>query len=104
MADVLLEPLVQERLAITVQRDDAHIETRSEVRDDALEIFEGHDPSPIDEVMLLIALRTVDAPKIARIDGLDREEDRLAPHAIALQEIADPGGDSIQVPQVLHIL
>jgi hypothetical protein len=28
--------------------------------------------------MLLIALQTVDAPEIARIDGFDREEDRLA--------------------------
>ena len=52
--------------------------------------------------MLLIALRAVDAPEIARIDGFDREEDRLAPHAVALQEIADTGGDSIQVLQILH--
>src|SRR6185436_7068659 len=69
MADVFLEPLVQQGLAITVQRDDAHIEARAEVGTDALEILEGHDPAPIDEVMLLIALRAVDAPEIARIDG-----------------------------------
>jgi len=102
MADVFLEPLIQEGLAVTMQRDDAYVEARTEIGDNALEIFEGHDPSPIDEVMLLIALRAVDAPEIARINGFDREEDRLAPHPVALQEIAEAGGDSIQVPQVLH--
>jgi hypothetical protein len=79
MADVLLEPLVQEVFAITVQRDDVDIETRPEVRDDPREIFERRDSPPIDEVMLLIALGTVDASKITRVDGFDREERPAGP-------------------------
>jgi hypothetical protein len=52
--------------------------------------------------MLLIALRAIDAAKVARVDGLDREEDRLPPHALALEEIADPRGDPVEVPKVRH--
>jgi hypothetical protein len=47
--------------------------------------------------MLLIALRTVDAPKVARVDGLDREEYRLAPGTLALEEIADSSGYAIKM-------
>ena len=53
-------------------------------------------------MMLLIALGAVDAAKIAGVDGLDREEDRLPPNAVALQEIADPRRDPVQVPEVVH--
>jgi len=102
MADICLEPFVQERLAIAMQRDNAHVETRPEICDDALEILEGHNPSPVDEVMLLVALGAVDAAKVAGVDGFDGEEDRLAPDALALEEIADPGGYAIQVPEVVH--
>jgi hypothetical protein len=38
MADVLLQPLVQEGLTIAMQRDDAHIEAGAEVGDGALEL------------------------------------------------------------------
>jgi hypothetical protein len=53
-------------------------------------------------VVLLIALRAVDTTEVARVDGLDGEEDRLAPHSIPVQQIADAGGDSIQMSQILH--
>src|SRR5262245_65979459 len=102
MAHIGLEALVQQGLAVAVKGDDANVEARPEVGDDALEVLEGHDPSPIDEVVLLIALRAVDTAEIARVDGLDREEDRLAPDSVPLEEIADTGGDSVEVFQILH--
>src|SRR5215468_3201912 len=102
MAHIGLEALVQQGLAIAVERDDAHVEARPEVGDDAFEVLEGHDPAPVDEVMLLIALRAVDAAEIARVDGLDGEEDRLAPHSVPMQEIAKAGRDSIQMSQILQ--
>src|SRR5262249_31789168 len=61
-----------------------------------------HDPSPIDEVMRLIALRAVDAAEVARVDGLDGEEDGLAPDTLALEEITDPRGNPAQVSEVIH--
>jgi hypothetical protein len=39
--------LVQQCLAVAMQRDDAHIEARPEVSDDVLEILERHDPRPL---------------------------------------------------------
>src|SRR5262249_20304346 len=102
MADIRLEALVQQGLAIAVQGDDAHVEARPEIGNDAREVLEGHDPSPIDEVMLLIALGAVDAAKVARVDGFDREEDRLAPDTFPLEQIADPRGDPVQMPEVVR--
>jgi len=52
--------------------------------------------------MRLIALRAVDAPKVARIDGLDGEEDGLAQDTLALEEITDPRGNPAQVSEVIH--
>ena len=102
VADVRFKAFVQEGLTIAMQGDNAHVETRPEVGDDTLEILERHNPSPIDEVVLLIALWTVDAAKVAGVDGFDGEEDRLPPDAVALEKIADPRGDPIQVPEVVH--
>ncbi len=53
-------------------------------------------------MMLLVALRAVDAAEVARIDGLDGEEDGLAPDAFTLEQVAETGGDSIQVSEVMH--
>jgi hypothetical protein len=102
MADVRLEMLVQQRLPVAMQRDDPHVKAGSEVRNDALEILERHDASPVDEMILLVALRAIDAPEVARIDGFDRKENGLAPDAIALEQVAEPGGDSIEVSEVIH--
>src|SRR6185503_3529939 len=102
MLDVRLEALVQQRLAVAVQRDDSHIEAGAEIGDDALEVLERHDPAPVDEMMLLVALRAVDAAEVARIDGLDGEEHGLAPDPLTLEQVAETGGDSIQVSEVVH--
>jgi hypothetical protein len=53
-------------------------------------------------MILLVALRAIDAPEVARIDGFDRKENGLAPDAIALEQVAEPGGDSIEVSEVIH--
>jgi hypothetical protein len=53
-------------------------------------------------MMLLVALRAVDAPEVARVDGLDGEEHGLAPDALALEQVAEPGRDSIEVSKVMH--
>jgi len=92
----------QQGLAIAMKRHDAHVEARPEIGDDALEVLEGHDPSPIDEVMRLIALRAVNAPKVARVGGLDGEEDWWAPDSVPLPQIADAGGGSVEVFQILY--
>src|SRR5262249_3440359 len=102
VTDVRLQALVEQGLAIAMKRHDAYIEARAKIGNDALEVLEGHDPSPIDEVMLLIALRAIDAPEVARVDGLDGEEDRLAPDPVPLKQVAVGGGDSIEVFQILH--
>src|SRR5215472_14619575 len=75
-----------------------------EVGDDALEVLEGHDPTTVDEVVLLIALRIIDAAEVARVDGIDREEDRLAPHPIPLEKIADPRGESVELSEVAQVI
>jgi hypothetical protein len=67
-----------------------------------LEILERHDASPVYEMILLVALRAVDAPKVTRVDGLDGEEDRLAPDPIALEQVAEASGNSIEVSEVMH--
>jgi hypothetical protein len=85
-----------------MQRDDPHLEAGAEVGDDALEVLEGHDSSAIDEMMLLVTLRAIDTAKVARIDGFDREEDGLPPDPLALEEVADPSGDTIEMSEVLH--
>src|ERR1700737_1012313 len=100
--DVRLEALVQQWLAVAMQRDDAHIEARAEVGDDELEVLKRHDASPVDEMIVLVALWAVDAPEVTRVDGLDGEEHGLAPDPIALEQIAEAGGDSIEVPEVMH--
>src|ERR1700687_3350132 len=100
MCDVRLEALVQQRLAVAMQRDDAHIEARAEVGDDPLEILERHDASPVDEMILLVTLGAIDAPEVTRVDRLDGEEDRLAPDPLALEQATYGGGDSSDVPGI----
>jgi len=53
-------------------------------------------------VMRLIALRAVNAPKVARVGGLDGEEDWWAPDSVPLPQIADAGGGSVEVFQILY--
>ena len=55
-------------------------------------------------MILLVALRAVNAPEVTRVDGLDGEEHRLAPDPVALEQVAEPGGDSIEVPEIMHRL
>ena len=50
----------------------------------------------------LIALRAVNAPKVARVGGLDGEEDWWAPDSVPLPQIADAGGGSVEVFQILY--
>jgi len=61
------------------------------------------DASPVDEMILLVALRAVNAPEVTRVDGFDGEEQRLAPDPVALERVAEPGGDSIEVPEIMHL-
>src|SRR6266852_2790637 len=100
MLDVGLEPLVEHRLPVAMQGDDLHVEGRPKIRNDALEVLEGHDPASIDEVVLLVALRAIYATKVTGVDGLDREEDGLTPHPIALEQVAEASGDPGQVPEI----
>jgi hypothetical protein len=65
-------------------------------------MLERHDASPVDKMILLIALGTVDATKVTRVDRFDREEDGLAPDALTLEEVTDSGRQPIQVSEVLH--
>src|ERR1039458_4890616 len=102
MADIVFQVLVQQRLTVPMQRDDAEVECRPQVGDDALEIIEGHDPPSVDKMVILIALRAIDAAKITGIDGLDGEEDRLSPHFLPVKQITDPGGNPVEVLEILH--
>ena len=61
VAEIGLKAFVQQRLAIAIETDDAHVEARPKIGNDALEVIERPCPSTVDKVMLLIALRAIDA-------------------------------------------
>jgi hypothetical protein len=100
--DVRLEALVQQWLSVAVEGNDSNVETGPQLCNDLLEILEGHDPAAIYEVIVLVTLRTIYAPKVTGVDRLDGEEHRLAPYPVTLKEVAEPGGDPRQMSEVLH--
>jgi hypothetical protein len=102
MLDVHLEALVQKGLAVAMEGDDTHVEARAEVGDDVLESFERHHAPTVDEMVVLVALGTVDAPEVTGVDGLDGEEDGLAPDPIPVEQVAESGSDSIEVSEIMH--